>query len=288
MSQHIQADKNKKDIVFCHLEKCAGTYIAKMLELWKKKTGKNYYWLGHNVDGRAIKQMQNVLICGNIRNPYSYYVSLWAFSGIHKKGHYQLFASKYPQYLYLYKDSNNIQHFRKWLKLMLSPASASISIDTISNSSVNCSTNSPTNSSCNSSSPTTLLPLDKTFSRQNQPQKSILQIDGNAFEKEDFAKHMVKHKIGLHTSRFFELYNQSDFNLLNDIAANPMVQQFIRVENLKEDLAKIGVPYENKVRNRSKHRPIAAYYGKEEIELVYKLDNYIFKKFGYSKELPMS
>lgn len=264
MSQHIQANQGKKDIVFCHLEKCAGTYIAKMLELWKKKTGKNYHWLGHNVDGCAIKQMQNVLICGNIRNPYSYYVSLWAFSGIHKKGHYQLFASKYPQYLYLYKDSNNIQHFRKWLRLMLSPA---ISIDIGSdNSSVNNSANSSNNSTDNSVRAT--------------------RTDGNSFEKEDFAKHMVKHKIGLHTSRFFELYNLSDFNLLNDIAANPMVQQFIRVENLKDDLAKIGVPYENKVRNRSKHRPIAAYYGKEEIELVYKLDNYIFKKFGYSKDLP--
>jgi hypothetical protein len=64
-----------------------------------------------------------------------------------------------------------------------------------------------------------------------------------------------------------------------------MVEHFIRLEHLKQDLAKINLPYESQVRNKSKHYHYSQYYGNEEMELVYKLDNYIFKKFGYEKEI---
>jgi hypothetical protein len=222
-----------QEIIFCHLEKCAGVYIGKILEQTEKKTGRKYMWLGHelSVDTqnniKNISRNKNMIIVGNIRNPYTFYVSLWAFSCTYKKAHYSLIASKYPQYLYLYKDPYNIQNFRKWLKLMLT----------------------------------------------------------GEFKNEDFAKYMIEHNVGLLTSRFFELYNQNDFSLLHNTEINPMVEHFIRLEHLKQDLAKINLPYESQVRNKSKHYHYSQYYGNEEMELVYKLDNYIFKKFGYEKEI---
>lgn len=214
-----------QDIIFCHLEKCAGTFIGRMLKLLQKRTGRKYMWVGHDINDSTRKIMGNMMVLGNIRNPYSYYVSLWAFSGIHKKGHYDIIASKFPEHLYLYSDPYNIPNFRKWLKLMVT---------------------------------------------------GLLQ--------EDFAKHMVKYNIGLLTSRFFELYNDCDFSLLNNVDVNPMVHYFIRLENLKEDLNKINLPYVHHISNRSQHHHYSLYYGEEERDLVYKLDNYIFKKFGYQKE----
>lgn len=220
-------------IIFCHLEKCAGVYIGRILQLAEKQNGRKYMWVGHTLTDDMTKNIKNIaitknmIIMGNIRNPYTFYVSLWAFSCIHKKGHYNLIRNKYPQYLYLYSDPYNVQNFRKWLKLMLT----------------------------------------------------------GAFKDEDFAKYMTNHNIGLITSRFFELYNQSDFSLLENIEANPIVNHFLRLEHLKHDLAKVDLPYETQVRNKSKHHHYSAYYGKEEMDLVYELDNYIFKKFGYEKEI---
>jgi hypothetical protein len=251
--------KKHQGIIFCHLEKCAGTFIGRMLELSKKRTVRHYMWVGHTVHCPTIKQLglnQDMIIVGNIRNPYSFYVSLWAFSGIHKKGHYELIASKYPQHLHLYSDPLNIPNFREWLKLMLTGL------------------------------------LD-----------------------EEFATNMKKYNIGLLTSRFFELYNNNDFSYL-DVCCSPtthefesiskhvlggaqihefelsskhvdkdyMVNHFVRVEHLKDDLRKIDVPYVDKASNQSKHHKYSLYYGPEEAELVYRLDNYIFKKFGYYQE----
>lgn len=215
----------KKPIMFCHLEKCAGTFIGQTLKTREEKEKKHFMWVGHDIDDSIRTIMPNMFVVGNIRNPFSFYVSLWAFSGIHKKGHYDLFKTKYPQYLYLYSDSYNIANFRKWLRLML--------------------------------------------------------LTEKDFLNEGFARYMKQHNVGLLTSRFFELYNNADFTYLSNVTANPLVNHFIRVEHLKEDLKKIDLPYTNRITNKSKHHHFSAYYGEEEKALVYKLDNYIFKKFNY-------
>ena len=66
-----------KNIVYTELHKTGGTHIDKWLEriLVGKQIGK------HN---RIPKKFQNRFVIGSIRNPWDWYVSLWAYGCAHK------------------------------------------------------------------------------------------------------------------------------------------------------------------------------------------------------------
>jgi len=85
---------------------------------------------------------------------------------------------------------------------------------------------------------------------------------------------MKHHKIGLLTQRFFRLYNKSRYGLLNSPKVNPLVDKFIRLENLPK-----GRP----IGKKTNHKPTAHYYNQATADLVWQRDQYLFKKFGYPK-----
>lgn len=90
---------------FIHLAKCGGTHTREVLNKFY-----NY---------REPSKDKNVTNIGVIRNPFSWYVSLWAF-GCSGKGTFRRELLKvYPEAIELYADSSDVKLFRKWLKFVL-------------------------------------------------------------------------------------------------------------------------------------------------------------------------
>lgn len=85
---------------------------------------------------------------------------------------------------------------------------------------------------------------------------------------------MKRHQIGHLTQRFFRLYNKSRFSLLKFPKVNPLVDKFIRLENLPK-----GRP----IGKKSTHKPTECYYNQATADLVWQRDQYLFTKFGYPR-----
>ena len=97
---------------------------------------------------------------------------------------------------------------------------------------------------------------------------------------------MKKYNIGLVTYRFFKLYNFKDYSLLDKVDIDPLIDVFIKLENIKEDLKKIELSYTEIRVNASKYLQSDSadiYYDQELKNLVYSKDRYIFDKFYYQK-----
>lgn len=94
-------DKNTK-IIFSHLPKCGGITIEKVL---RDQFSKAFRSLRHNQIENKIEEIKYI---GNIRNPFSWYVSMWAFS-----------KNRIFQNSELSDDLTSIENFRKWLNLFI-------------------------------------------------------------------------------------------------------------------------------------------------------------------------
>lgn len=96
--------------VYVHMQKTGGTRIREMLtEL---------------TEGRGVGRQHgffdakpNKLVFGSIRNPWAWYVSLWAF-GCEGRGGLQ--SRLQPDWQYLYKDVDDPELFREWLRKVYS------------------------------------------------------------------------------------------------------------------------------------------------------------------------
>lgn len=62
---------------------------------------------------------KGTIIIGNIRNPYAYYVSLWAMGCREESYLYKYIKQHYSDKIYLYEDVNNIENFQTWLREIL-------------------------------------------------------------------------------------------------------------------------------------------------------------------------
>lgn len=89
--------------------------------------------------------------------------------------------------------------------------------------------------------------------------------------------------VGVITNRFFHLYNDNDFSYLNKPNENPLVDLFIKAENISDALTELNLPGKHDTLvNSSPHLPWREYYTDELIDLVYEKDKYIFDKFEYT------
>ena len=109
-------------LIYLQLQKTGCTHIAKLLE--------------QSVGGKQLKKHSRIAdpaacagktIVGSIRNPWDWYVSLWAFGcagegGIHRavtrRRWLRSFAEEWRE---TYRDRNDPKLFRQWLRLMMDP-----------------------------------------------------------------------------------------------------------------------------------------------------------------------
>jgi len=123
-------------LIYLALHKTGCSHVLKLLE---STTGLNGVVIGkHNtineVSAERLGDFKNKIKAGNIRNPWDWYVSLWAFGCMKKGGLYDhlvtnnfLKSIKNPKSLFaakknwkeVYADAENISLFQKWLKMVL-------------------------------------------------------------------------------------------------------------------------------------------------------------------------
>jgi len=263
-------------LIYIELHKTGSTYTRNILsnitsQEWQSKGKHNTY---KDVFKDNIVDFQSKFKIGNIRNPWDWYVSLWAFGCMNKGAIYNRLAKKLNYSLfdnclhtinlllhnpnlffmnrtnwrYLYSDANDPILFRKWLNFIL----------------------------CQS---------DKKF--------------GIDFHNSSFSKYY-----GLLTYRYLSLYTYN-FNLeqdrmksYNDVISFDKKDNFldliIQTENIEEtllnnsklvgsdrkEISSIIEKFKTK-RNQSSHSSIEEYYTPETIDLVYRKEKFIIDKYDY-------
>ncbi len=214
----------KRKIYFIHLHKCGGSFVSYVLA---SHNIENIILRGHETINTSQKKSDTVI--GLIRNPFEWYVSLWASGCNDGKGLY--FEDYHPNKLYLYEDYTNVNNFRAWLKFLMT--------------------------------------------EYNEP--------------ENARRTMNQYDTGLLTYRFFMLYNEGNYELLDSIANDPLVDFFIRNEDIIGGLNSfldLSLSEHHPRVNTSEHLSVSKYYDEETTKLVIQKDRYIFDKFDYDKFLP--
>ena len=139
--------------IYFELQKTGGTFVSVVLldnEFIKvRKLGKHNRYT--ELDDDILTDFEHWKKIGNIRNPWEWYVSLWAFGCTRKGSIYSHMAKKPKLYKQsgiiralkdplsmvrdthavnkLYEDVNNIENFRIWVNLILEPSQISMGIE---------------------------------------------------------------------------------------------------------------------------------------------------------------
>ncbi|KAF0248410.1 MAG: hypothetical protein FD167_2187 [bacterium] len=270
-------------LVYLQLQKTGCTHIAHILADF--------------IDGKQIGKHNSLsstftgkYIIGSIRNPWDWYVSLWAFGCGRKGGLYRRLTG----------IRHNFQWFtRKVLRNVLLTKRVPIGLikDTIV-----ASHQRPTS-------------LWYSVYRDNMDAESFrawlrLMFDPkrSADLGEKYARSSLNRFAGFFTYRYLKLYSRSVspvletnyFNCINDLfefdSQNNVLDSIIRMEALEDDLVlaltNAGYPLteeqkdkihsgKNVKQNASKHQNALFYYDQETIDLVAERERFIIKKYGY-------
>jgi len=264
-----------RKLVYLQMQKTGSTHVTRVLKQHMKGKAKERHEQLENYE--AYKDR---LIVSSVRNPWDWYVSLWAFGcggsgGFHKYlihtpwseiRHAQrhggagalagsLVRSAFrigrcPDWKALYADASNEANFRTWLKL-------------------------------------------------------VLGEEGQHIQKEGYATSDVKSVIGFKTYRFLAL--TTEFDKWNDIGLkvrtheelarfadqHTIAKRILRMETLNHDIVDMLQSIGAKVTledidaigrtNTSVHRKYDSYYDDETYELVAERDKFIIDRYGYKK-----
>jgi len=267
-------------LIFLQLQKAAGTHIARLLDkcIGGERIGK-HNWLEDYDTGKYI--------IGSVRNPWEWYVSLWAFGCKSNGSFYRHLTSKKTRKLWsslksppritilkriipgnltslarrslkrpcaewkeLYSDYKNPDNFRKWIKLVLQSG--------------------------------------KDDLPEDYPYSSI----------KDFAGFMTYRYCKLFHKNFFEKENFGGIYGLNELEEfdkrNNLIDFIIRTETLEKDLISVlgSCGYEVNDRmektiygsekvNTSDHLSYSFYYDEETAKMVFEKEKFIIAKYEY-------
>ncbi len=262
-----------KQIVYLQMQKTGSTHVTTTL---KKYCGGRSQ--GKHEQLTNYEKFKDRTIVSSVRNPWDWYVSLWAY-GCSGRGGLRKYlmrvpfseiehAAKYrsvgatsravarmvtnygrrPDWKNLYSDAANEKNFRAWLRLVLGP-------------------------------------------------------EGQNISKEGYSASAIKSAVGFMTYRFLSLSTHFEqwqtkgqaarnYEEVLDFAAdNTIAQQVLKMESLDADLHILlrSVGYEVtqedlaalEKTNTSNHRKYDDYYDDETHELVARRDRFIVEKFGY-------
>ena len=224
-------EKSGKKYIYLHLTRCAGYATIKFL----KNSNLIVFCTGHQgIDNKPI----GFVTVGSIRNPFSWYVSLWRNTfqrgikyGKSLKNRLYTHLLKKHEYNYYYNDEILIDKkgFKNFLLYMIN---------------------------------------DYTKFRPYNESSNIRK----------------KYNIGYMTQVFFRMYNNNNYKLLENISENPIIDFFIKKENLINDINKyfnVNISYLENT-NKNNHAHYSKYYDEELKKLIYEKDRYIFKFFKYT------
>jgi hypothetical protein len=265
-------------LIYLQLQKTGCSHISNLLSkiCSGQKIGK------HNNINNLPKELQesNKYIVGSIRNPWDWYVSLWAFGCDGKGGVYHHLAlpknrrgklyrkfgseplsDTYKRLMGLkdikkwrrvYRDSSDPQLFREWLHMMFDSRS-------------------------------------KIHIGENYEKSSVSNLAGLLTYR--YLKIFSKHLSSLYSTKFTNLEDIKQFDLQNNV-----LDDIIYNENLEQDLRRvlanvgITIPKEkeeqlfsskSKTNSSSRKRNLSFYYNNETIELIKEKEKFIIEKYNY-------
>lgn len=265
-------------IIYLELQKTGCTHTLKVLsDLFKD----NYSIIGkHNrydsISPSKLGDFESKFKLGNIRNPWDWYVSLWAF-GCQQNG--ELFVrltTKGIRYIYneghkvilkraftkceprldikmwqdLYSDPNNAENFRKWLKLLIVEPGHYVGEEYKA------------------------MPLSK------------------------FAGFLTHRYLGLYTYRkglenidsrekliaFDKEQNFMDRILRNEFLHDELLNCAEQIGSSSEEMSKTLEKFQTRTNKSSRDRDYRKYYDDETISIVKEYESFIINKYGYSFE----
>lgn len=257
------------ELIYIQLQKTASSHIAKLLA--KLFDGQI---IGKHNKPSTAQLTTAPYVLGSIRNPWDWYLSLWAF-GVGGNG----------LILEILTQKKSKKAFKNWLK---NPISGYKSLMTTLQKDVELWRRVYTNSEDVSAFRTWLNLIHQTEHCQILPQ-------------------VINPNFGLMTNRYVSLYCSNETELLNisqNISQSKCLQQFdkkscyvdyfIRQENLEQSLFEAIAPIKTlskleksyilntqKTNTSNKALALTDYYDKSSIDLIYQRDSLIIDKFNY-------
>lgn len=262
-------------IIYLQLQKTACTHISRVLGKYVdgKQVGKH---------GPLVGIKPDKLIIGSIRNPWDWYVSLWAY-GCKRQGIIYSELTAPPAASLARHVRETVFHPQRWWELRCR---------------------------LNSNKPwrefRTYYQSSESPVQFQQWLKAILAGKDAPYMGNDFPFIPISSQIGLLTYRFLSLFISNDVwqpshrKLVNSEEVHAMykkhciVDRFIRMESLEHDLfgvlheigenVDIEILKEDKT-NASVHRDIGYYYDEETVRLVAEKEAILIKEFSYAAPL---
>lgn len=257
-------------LIYLEMPKTACSHIALLLKRFVggEKIGKHNWLTNYNTEK---------MIIGSIRNPWNWYLSLWAF-GCEKKGGLYIRLTK-RNFALILKDILKLRFANAWAEITKPIKLWQSYYETYEDAELFRSW------------------LKLLFERKRMPD---LREGYSNSSLSDFAGFMTYRYSKLHMKNFYKRQNSSKIKNYNELIEydelNNLLDGVIYIENLEEDFiknvtkaghsldkeieAKILSKTEKK-RNVSKHHEASYYYDKETMNLITEKENFIIEKYDY-------
>jgi len=252
-------------LIYLQMQKTGCTYIANLLKdnIGGNIIGKHNWLIDYNVDK---------IIIGSIRNPWHWYVSLWAYGCMKKGGLYNRltnrrtpFKKNIKRFEFHYALNDLVKPIKQWKGCYIDPESGE---------------------------------NFRTWLKQiyNPNRKWDLG--------EGYAKYKFSDSVGFMTHRYCQLHHRNyrsnstkrSLTSVEDLfeydKENNLLDYVIKMENMEIDLTRIlkKLGYINALKtnllpenlNKSEHHEVAYYYDTKTINLVRERERFIIEKFGYN------
>lgn len=256
-----------KNIIYLELQKTGSTHIKQLL---KTVLDEEIILIGkHNTISEVQKKLEinteDKLIIGNIRNPWDWYVSLWAYGCMGKGEIYNNTAKirlrrilKNPRHLFypkriwqnVYQDSDNPEHFRKWIRLILTNAGQYIG---------NGYKQSPVSDTAG------------LFTYR------YLKLYTDDFHHSQRQLHTYSEM-----QRYEKQYNILDYVIKNETLVSDLKNILTKCDFPRETIENEIIPKAKQRTNVSKRKEYTYYYNQASRDLVYENDKLIIDKYNYS------
>lgn len=280
-------------LIYLQLEKTACTHIASLLS----QTINGTLYLKHN----SLKNdVPSKVICGSIRNPWDWYVSLWAFSAKGDSKIYKVATQKdIKNAIKMFSGCEDPEQFKSWLS---GQKTVKKSVNTVLNAPKGIWLEYSKN----------VKYWHDSYKELYKPQKfrqwlKLMCDSSKAYQYDlGYAKNPIKQFAGFMTYRYFKIHSISFFEQAKALELNTLNQlkefdeefnilnRTIKCENLESDListikqagynlsdSQLNLIVQSSKTNKSKHFDSAYYYDDETIDLVAEKEKFIIEKYSY-------
>ncbi|MFO8018244.1 MAG: hypothetical protein R6U96_06380 [Promethearchaeia archaeon] len=258
------------NFIFLRLQKSASTHITKILD--------NLFNVRNYGKHNTLNKLTDKYVFGTIRNPYSWYISLWAtgcesFEFIYNDIRFNEFNRRnlIPEYCkdlnvhkvnkiikncialikvkrlwrYLYSDINNENLFRKWLKYIFS------------------------------------IRKDILYELDSDIKIGFYTYIYSKLYLYNFIENINKVNSIEDLIRYDNFYNLMDFTIKTENLENELILFLNDITSINDKEKEYILSMKNNKSNTTKHKPYEEYYDEKSIKLIEEYESFILNKYNY-------